>query len=128
VLLENINYCKNHYFDRQDKVIGSNNSKKLTNSKVLVIGCGGLGTPIIEYLFRAGVNICVIDFDKVDVSNIHRQLFYERNIGELKSESIYNRLNNLTNLHNSKIEYKTIKIDNSFLDDEKNILILMSLN
>ena len=53
---------------------------------VLVVGAGGLGCPVIDYLSRAGVgNIGVVDHDKVNISNIHRQSLYNlRDIGKFK--------------------------------------------
>ena len=55
------------------KDVGPLGQKKIIKSKVLVVGAGGLGCPVIDYLSRAGVgNIGVIDHDKVNTSNIHR--------------------------------------------------------
>ena len=68
------------------KNIGPIGQKKIIKSKVLVIGAGGLGCPVIDYLTRAGVgNIGIIDHDKVDISNIHRQSMYDtKDIGKSK--------------------------------------------
>ena len=52
------------------KDVGPTGQKKIIKSKVLVVGAGGLGCPVIDYLSRAGVgNIGVIDHDKVNTSN-----------------------------------------------------------
>ena len=66
--------------------VGSNGQRKLLNSKVLIVGAGGLGCPVIDYLSRAGVgNIGIIDDDKVNISNIHRQSLYDsKDIGKSK--------------------------------------------
>jgi len=68
------------------KDVGPSGQKKIINSKVLVVGAGGLGCPVIDYLSRAGVgNIGIIDHDKVDISNIHRQSLYNsKDIGKSK--------------------------------------------
>jgi len=68
------------------KDVGPSGQKKIINSKVLVVGAGGLGCPVIDYLSRAGVgNIGIIDHDKVDISNIHRQSLYDsKDIGKSK--------------------------------------------
>ena len=59
------------------KNIGTIGQRKLINSSVFVVGAGGLGCPIIDLLCRAGVGkIGVIDNDKVNLSNIHRQSLY----------------------------------------------------
>ena len=51
--------------------------KKIQNSKVLVVGCGGLGTPVIDLLCRAGIGeIGMMDHDKVSISNLHRQVMF----------------------------------------------------
>ena len=53
------------------KDVGPLGQKKIIKSKVLVVGAGGLGCPVIDYLSRAGIgNIGVIDHDKVNTSNI----------------------------------------------------------
>ena len=60
------------------KNVGPTGQKKIIKSKVLVVGAGGLGCPVIDYLSRAGVgNIGIIDDDKVNISNIHRQSLYD---------------------------------------------------
>ena len=68
------------------KDIGLVGQKKIISSRVLVIGAGGLGCPVVDYLSRAGVgNIGIVDYDKVNISNIHRQSLYNsRDIGKFK--------------------------------------------
>ena len=68
------------------KNVGPIGQKKIIKAKVLIIGAGGLGCPVIDYLSRAGVgNIGIIDHDKVDISNIHRQSLYDsKDIGKFK--------------------------------------------
>ena len=60
------------------KNIGPSGQKKIINSKILIVGMGGLGCPVAEFLTRAGVGFLgIIDSDNVDLSNIHRQSLYE---------------------------------------------------
>jgi molybdopterin-synthase adenylyltransferase len=68
------------------KKVGIAGQKKIKNSKVLIIGMGGLGCPLFTYLASAGVgNIGIIDNDKVELSNLNRQtLFNLSDIGKLK--------------------------------------------
>ncbi|AUC21900.1 MULTISPECIES: HesA/MoeB/ThiF family protein [Polaribacter] len=70
---------KNQLFKRQITLseIGEVGQGKLQKSSVLVIGCGGLGSPIAVYLAASGIGkIHLVDFDTVDISNLHRQVFY----------------------------------------------------
>ena len=68
------------------KKIGISGQKKIKNSKVLIIGMGGLGCPLLTYLASAGVgNLGIIDHDKVEISNLNRQtLFNLSDIGKFK--------------------------------------------
>lgn len=68
--------------------------KKLKNARVLVVGSGGLGTPLLEYLTAAGVgHIGIVDFDVVDLTNLQRQvLFTIEDVGKPKVEAARNRL------------------------------------
>ena len=68
------------------KKVGIFGQKKIYNSKVLVVGCGGLGTPVIDLLSRAGVGeIGMMDHDKVSTSNLHRQvIFTSDDVGKYK--------------------------------------------
>jgi len=60
------------------KNIGTLGQKKIIQSKVLIIGMGGLGCPVAEFLVRAGVSsLGIVDSDNVDLSNIHRQSLYD---------------------------------------------------
>ncbi|WP_300566955.1 HesA/MoeB/ThiF family protein [Flavobacterium sp.] len=60
--------------------IGEIGQEKLKNAKVLVIGAGGLGCPILQYLATAGVGtIGIVDFDKIELHNLHRQILYTEN-------------------------------------------------
>jgi molybdopterin/thiamine biosynthesis adenylyltransferase len=57
--------------------VGEEGQLKLLNSKVLVVGAGGLGSPVLLYLAAAGVGtLGVIDFDTVDISNLQRQILH----------------------------------------------------
>ncbi|MDA0708275.1 MAG: ThiF family adenylyltransferase, partial [Proteobacteria bacterium] len=59
------------------KEVGGSGQQKLLNSKVLIIGAGGLGSPLMMYLAAAGVGtIGIIDDDIVDLSNLQRQIIH----------------------------------------------------
>jgi molybdopterin/thiamine biosynthesis adenylyltransferase/rhodanese-related sulfurtransferase len=67
--------------------IGITGQEKLKNAKVLMIGAGGLGCTVLQYLIAAGVGeLGIIDDDIVDISNLHRQILYNANdVGRLKA-------------------------------------------
>ncbi len=69
--------------------------ERLKASSVLVVGCGGLGSPLALYLAAAGIGRLVLaDGDDVDVSNLHRQILYgEGDIGQPKASSAAQHLN-----------------------------------
>jgi sulfur-carrier protein adenylyltransferase/sulfurtransferase len=92
---------------------GIEGQEKLSKSKVLVIGCGGLGSPVLLYLAAAGVGtLGFIDNDKVDESNLQRQILYgSESIGKMKAEEAKKRLNSLNPLVN--LEHYTIQLNAS---------------
>jgi len=77
--------------------IGEEGQLKLKQARVLVIGAGGLGCPILQYLTAAGVGtIGVIDHDRIDQSNLQRQVLYShQDIGQFKAEVAANKLSGL---------------------------------
>ena len=81
---------KSQLFKRQITLqeIGKVGQQKLQNASVLVVGCGGLGSPIAVYLSASGIGkIHIVDFDTVDISNLHRQVFYTLDdVGKQKAE------------------------------------------
>ena len=76
------------------KDIGILGQKKISLSKILIVGLGGLGCPAVDYLCRAGVGqVGLVDFDKVSLSNIHRQGMYNsQDVGKLKVDVIYTKI------------------------------------
>ncbi len=68
------------------KNIGITGQKRIFNSKVLIIGIGGLGCPLLTYLAASGVGtIGIVDPDRIEISNLNRQtLFSQRDIGKFK--------------------------------------------
>ncbi len=90
--------------------IGLAGQKKLKSAKVLVIGAGGLGCPVLLYLTSAGIGtIGIVDYDRVEVSNLHRQVLYgENDLGIPKVEAAITKLTALNKhtqiiAHNVKI-------------------------
>jgi len=94
------------------KDIGILGQKKILASKVLIIGAGGLGCPVSEFLTRAGVgNIGIVDNDKVNLSNLHRQSLYETsNINKSKVAVIKKKLKLIN--HNTKVKTYNFRLNN----------------
>ena len=86
------------------KDFGVENQLKLRRSKVLVVGAGGLGCPAMLYLTAAGVGtIGVVDSDKLELSNLQRQILYSTSdIGSSKAEAAVRRLSQLNPSTNLK--------------------------
>jgi molybdopterin/thiamine biosynthesis adenylyltransferase len=91
--------------------IGGAGQQRLKNSAVLVIGAGGLGSPVIEYLAAAGVGtIGILDDDRVSLSNLQRQVIHSTDyVGERKTRSAAARIRKL-NPH-VEIDRHEIRID-----------------
>ena len=96
------------------KNIGALGQKKILNSKVLIIGMGGLGCPAADFLTRSGVGtLGIVDHDTISLSNIHRQSLYdEKDLNKLKVKIAKKKLNKI----NSKI---TVNIFNFKLNETK---------
>tara|TARA_A100001011_G_scaffold182964_1_gene191839 strand:+ start:603 stop:1349 length:747 start_codon:yes stop_codon:yes gene_type:complete len=90
------------------KDIGTLGQKKIIQSRVLIIGIGGLGCPIAEFLTRAGVGFLgIVDSDNVEISNIHRQSLFD--IKDLKKSKVVAAKNKLKKI-NSKTKINCYKI------------------
>ena len=97
------------------KNVGTFGQKKILNSKVLIVGAGGLGCPVADLLARSGVGeIGIIDYDKVSLSNIHRQTLYTaKDVNRYKVDIVKKRLNLINkdikiNTYNKKATEKNL--------------------
>ena len=97
---------------------GEENQKKLKNGRVAICGLGGLGSNIAISLARAGVGqLHLIDFDRVDITNLNRQQYFARQLGMYKTEAFAETLKEIA-------PYISITIDTVRLD-ESNISELL---
>ena len=97
------------------KDIGILGQKKIMSSKVLIVGAGGLGSPIAEFLSRAGIgSLGIVDNDKVSLSNLHRQSLYDTpDIGKFKVKIAKDKIKKIN--PNTKVTiYKTRLANNNF--------------
>ncbi len=76
---------------------GIEGQEKLASSKVLIVGAGGLGVPVLQYLVGMGVgSITIIDADEISLSNLHRQVIYSAvDVGRKKVDVAKERLSQL---------------------------------
>jgi len=93
--------------------IGLKGQEKLKNARVLIVGAGGLGCPVLLYLTVAGIGkISVVEFDMVDETNLQRQVLYgSSDVGKLKSIIAKNRLEHLNSL--VELEIINLRLDSS---------------
>lgn len=94
---------------------GMEGQQKLKAAKVLAVGTGGLGAPMLQYLAAAGVGtIGIVDFDKVEASNLHRQvLFGASDVGRSKVEVAKERLQEINPHINIQVHNKRLTSDNA---------------
>ena len=101
--------------------VGEAGQEKLFNASVLIIGAGGLGSPNALYLTAAGIGkIGIVDFDKVDLSNLQRQILH--NMGDLKRfkvESALDKLSKINDRTEFTLHYEKIS-ENNICDLIKN--------
>ena len=90
------------------KDIGALGQKKISSSKILIIGAGGLGCPVADLLSRAGVGeIGIVDNDKVTLSNLHRQTIYNyKDINKYKVNVLKDKIKKI----NSNVKIKVFKV------------------
>jgi tRNA A37 threonylcarbamoyladenosine dehydratase len=103
-------------FERLELLIGKDNVKKLNNTKVLVIGLGGVGGILTETLVRNGIeNIIIIDNDTIDITNKNRQIIaLDSSIGKKKTDVMKERLLDINS--NCKVEIISDFIDKNNID------------
>ncbi|WP_298548499.1 molybdopterin-synthase adenylyltransferase MoeB [uncultured Aquimarina sp.] len=106
--------------------IGEEGQNKLASAKVLVIGAGGLGCPVLQYLTAAGVGtIGIIDDDEVDQTNLQRQILYTiDDIGRSKAKVAAEKLSRLNPFVFFKVYEEKLDADNALeLFEEYDIIV-----
>jgi len=97
------------------KDIGILGQKKILSSKVLIVGAGGLGSPVVEFLSRAGIgSLGIADDDKISLSNLHRQSLYNTSdIGNFKVKIAKDKVKKIN--PNTKVTVYKIRLNNNNL-------------
>lgn len=105
------------FLNRFSMMLEDRQLEKLSSFRILVVGVGGVGSSLVHMLARSGVkNIGIIDYDKIDITNINRQLVADHsNIGEYKVDALERQLlaiNPEINIvkYNAKLNAETISV------------------
>ncbi len=107
---------KKEWIQALDDRHGIEFEKKISSTTVAVCGLGGLGSNIAISLARAGIGkLILVDFDKVDITNLHRQQYKANQIGMCKTEALQNNLKEINPYLETKIH--TICLDESNAKD-----------
>ena len=104
-------------FERVEMFLGKENLEQLKSKKVLVIGLGGVGGYVVESLVRTGImNIGIVDFDKVELSNFNRQIIaIDSNLNKLKTDAFKERILSINKSAN--VTCYSLFLDNSNISD-----------
>ncbi|MGB9786819.1 MAG: HesA/MoeB/ThiF family protein [Infirmifilum uzonense] len=102
-------------YDRQLRIWGVQAQEKLKTSTVLIVGLGGLGSPVAVYLTAAGVGkLIIVDSERVELSNLNRQfLHWTPDVGSLKTQSALKKLKTL----NPNVEIELVEKRIATLED-----------
>jgi adenylyltransferase/sulfurtransferase len=115
---ENINQnSKNLYFKRQIELWGEDAQETLAQKSILIVGCGGLGSSISIALGSSGIGrIDLLDFDKVSIHNIHRQIGFGLEDEDFNKAEILAKLlkskSNYTQINSFDIDFETFTHSN----------------
>ena len=85
------------FLNRFTMMLNENQQDKLKNASIIVFGVGGVGGALVHMLVRSGIShIGIVDFDKIDITNVNRQLVaYQNNVGKLKVDELESQLKNI---------------------------------
>ncbi|CAI8236310.1 MAG: tRNA threonylcarbamoyladenosine dehydratase [Sulfurovum sp.] len=87
-------------YDRTIKLFGQDNFNKFTNTKIILLGVGGVGSFALDSLYNTGIkDITIVDFDTYEESNMNRQLGSHGNIGKIKVEALKEKYPEVTPIH-----------------------------
>ena len=110
-------YNKNEIFTRFTMMLNDEQIKKLFSSRIIVFGVGGVGGALVHMLVRAGVhNLAIVDFDKVDITNVNRQMVANiKNIGKLKVDELERQILEIN--PNANVQKYPFKLDDETIKE-----------
>ncbi|MHA1895419.1 MAG: ThiF family adenylyltransferase, partial [Candidatus Helarchaeota archaeon] len=99
-------------FDRQLRIWGRKGQTEIENTKILIVGAGGIGSEVVKNLVFLGFqNLIIVDMDKVEISNLNRQMFFDKSDqGKYKAETLVKKINKIN--PNGNYNYINDKIQN----------------
>ncbi|MEZ4694027.1 MAG: tRNA threonylcarbamoyladenosine dehydratase [Aliarcobacter sp.] len=87
-------------YDRTKKLFGDEIFETFQNTKLILLGVGGVGSFALDALYNTGItNITIVDFDNYEESNMNRQMGSHGNIGRIKVEALKEKYPNVTPIH-----------------------------
>ena len=101
-------------YARQEALLGKQAQKKLSKKTITIVGLGALGSTTANLLARAGINLRLIDYDAIDITNLQRQTLYEeQDIGASKAETAQRKLQQINKeihieAHNKRLTERNI--------------------
>ncbi len=107
----------NVFLDRFKIMVGETGIEKINSARIIVFGVGGVGSALVEFLVRSGtINLTIVDFDRVDVTNINRQLVaFQSNVGKAKVDEMEKKLKNINS--NIKLKKYMAKLTSDNIDE-----------
>lgn len=109
-------YSRQEKFLRNLENFDENFQEDIKNKRIIVVGCGGVGSVLSELLVRGGfLNLVLVDNDIIDETNLQRQIFFEADIGKTKSKALKDYLRIINT--NSRIECIVDIVDYKYSDD-----------
>lgn len=89
--------CNLDYLNRFTMMLNEEQINKLTFTRIIVFGVGGVGSAVCHFLVRAGIqHLSIVDYDKIDITNINRQMVaYHSNIGKTKVDELSRQLKDI---------------------------------
>ncbi|MDX9795520.1 MAG: tRNA threonylcarbamoyladenosine dehydratase [Arcobacteraceae bacterium] len=87
-------------YDRTIKLFGENSFERFSQTKLILLGVGGVGSFALDALYNTGItDITIVDFDTYEESNLNRQLGSVGNVGRIKVEALKEKYPNVTAIH-----------------------------
>lgn len=106
------------FSDRTKKLIGNNNFKKISRARIAIFGVGGVGGTVAEIMTRIGIkNIYLIDYDIVDITNLNRQILFNKT--DINKKKVF-----VAKKHLKKINHNSNIYCFNFVCNRKNIKLL----